>query len=151
MGVFFLVTHKEVKYAAFWDIDLKQVSDHSHSELNIPKENEGEYLKEKKEKKGCVVSPKCAGKVILLYPSTMLVLATSQICITHLANQLSNKTSYLCFMNTNGEEAVTVMSGNTRGTYCMINCVYHVSLPYKPELAKFKTKELPPFFIMVSV
>ena len=47
-------------------------------------------------------------------------------------------------MDTNGKETATDMEGDTEGTDCTINCVYHVSLPYKTELARFK-KELPSF------
>ena len=46
-------------------------------------------------------------------------------------------------MHTNGKETVTDMSGDTKGTDCTINCVYHVSLPYKTELAQFKRSCLP--------
>ena len=40
-----------------------------------------------------VVSPHCAGKFILFYPSTRLVVATCEPSLTHLANQLSKKTT----------------------------------------------------------
>ena len=53
-------------------------------------------------------------------------------------------------MDTNGKETVTDMYGSTRGTVCTIDRVYHVSLPHKTELAKFKKEELRPFFITVS-
>ena len=44
-------------------------------------------------------------------------------------------------MHTNGKETVTDKSGDTKGTDCTINCVYHVSLPYKTELAEVKKKK----------
>ena len=50
-------------------------------------------------------------------------------------------------MDTNGKQIVT----DKVFTDCTLYCVHYVSLPHKTELAKFKSKELPPFFIMVSV
>ena len=47
-------------------------------------------------------------------------------------------------MDTSGKETVTDIQGSTKGTDSAINQMYHVSLPYKTQLAKFK-KELPSF------
>ena len=49
-------------------------------------------------------------------------------------------------MDTNGRETVTDMRGGTKGTYCLMNHVYCVSLTYKTGLAKLKRKGLSPFF-----
>ena len=116
-GSGFFFSDIDIKYAAYWDVHLKQPSGCSYSE------NTKSRMKKnvcKSNKKSCSFS--------WLYRKVYLILSQSLASHRHFVRlalptwQINSVMKpNIRFMDTNGKETVSDMYGNTKGTDCSLN------------------------------